>query len=159
MTVAAVLGGVGVLVVVALAYLVGRLHAEIRRLGDEVAHLRAAAVDDTAVPVTATTSSAADETAAPVVLPAMAPAPDDDVVPLITHPTDDGIDLRTTRIASITLGRPLIKAAALSHGVRRALSDEHRFRIRYEMRRELRRQRKLRRRRRSGQAPSMGWRR
>ncbi len=81
-------------------------------------------------------------------------------VPLITdisHQRDDADDLTTARIASVTMGRPLIKVAAFSHGVRRALDEEQRMRISYAVRKELRRQRKLRRRRRNEQAPSKGW--
>lgn len=89
------------------------------------------------------------------------PTPDlpDAAVPVITAISDplDDVDLRTRRVASVTLARPLIKVAALSYGVRRALDDEHRLRVRLTMRRELKRQRKMRRRRRAGQAPSQGW--
>ena len=47
---------------------------------------------------------------------------------------------------SATVGEPLVKALALGHGVRRALSAESRHKIRFEMRRESRRSRKGRRR-------------
>ncbi|MDQ3485019.1 MAG: hypothetical protein M3445_06365 [Actinomycetota bacterium] len=73
------------------------------------------------------------------------------------HPDPDR-DLTTARIASVTLGGPLIKVAALSHGVRRALREEHRMRIAYVVRKELRRQRKVRRRGRADGAASEGWR-
>jgi hypothetical protein len=66
-------------------------------------------------------------------------------------------DLSTARIASVTLGGPLIKVAAFGHGVRHALDEEQRMRISYAVRKELRRQRKMRRRRRVDQAPSRGW--
>jgi len=66
-------------------------------------------------------------------------------------------DLSTARIASVTLGGPLIKVAAFGHGVRHALDEEQRMRISYAVRKELRRQRKIRRRRRVDQAPSRGW--
>ena len=49
-------------------------------------------------------------------------------------------------VLSATLGEPLVRAVALGHGVRRALSAESRNRIRFEMRREVRRARKQRRR-------------
>jgi len=80
-------------------------------------------------------------------------------VPIITALVDpvDEIDLTTRRVASVTLARPLIKIAAFSFGVRRALDDESRMRVRLAMRRELKRQRKMRRRRRAGRAPSQGW--
>jgi hypothetical protein len=49
-------------------------------------------------------------------------------------------------VLSATLGEPLVKVAAFSHGVRRALSAESRNRIWFEMRREVRsaRRRRLR---------------
>jgi hypothetical protein len=83
-------------------------------------------------------------------------------VPVITavrlRPVDrDGGAVTNSRVASVTLGEPLIKLAALSHGVRRALDDEHRLRLRLVMRRELRRQRKLRRRRAGGTTGAEGW--
>lgn len=49
-------------------------------------------------------------------------------------------------VLSATLGRPLLKAAAFSHGLRRALSARSRNRIRFEMRQEVRAARKRRRR-------------
>ncbi len=69
-----------------------------------------------------------------------------------THDAD--VDLTTSRIASVTLGGPLIKVAALSHGVVHALREEQRMQIAYTFRKELRRQRKMRRRRRVQQGPS-----
>src|SRR4051812_34930067 len=50
---------------------------------------------------------------------------------------DDDLDLTTARIASVTLGGPLIKVAAFSHGVRHALDEEQRMRISYVVRKEL----------------------
>ena len=49
-------------------------------------------------------------------------------------------------VLSATLGEPLVKMAAFSHGVRRALAPETRNRIWFEMRREVRsaRRRRLR---------------
>lgn len=49
-------------------------------------------------------------------------------------------------VLSATVGEPLVKVAAFSHGVRRALSAESRNRIWFEMRREVRAARKRRRR-------------
>ena len=66
-------------------------------------------------------------------------------------------ELTRARIASVTLGGPLIKVAAFSHGVRHALDEEQRMRISYAVRKELRRQRKMRRRRRTRQSPSKEW--
>jgi hypothetical protein len=49
-------------------------------------------------------------------------------------------------VLSVTLGEPLVKAAAFGYGLRRALSAETRNRIAFEMRREVKRVRKERRR-------------
>jgi hypothetical protein len=49
-------------------------------------------------------------------------------------------------VLSATVGEPLVKAVALGHGLRRALSAESRNRIWFEIRREVRRARKQRRR-------------
>jgi hypothetical protein len=56
----------------------------------------------------------------------------------------------------VTFAGPLIKAAALSHGLQHALREESRMRIGYAVRRELKRQRKLRRRRAFGAAAARG---
>ncbi|MGD9960202.1 hypothetical protein [Nocardioides sp.] len=47
--------------------------------------------------------------------------------------------------ADIVLRETVLRAASLSHGVRRALSPESRNRIRFEMKREVKRSRKQRR--------------
>lgn len=59
---------------------------------------------------------------------------------------DPELQVSDRLVLSATLGEPLVKAAALTHGVRRALSAETRNRIWFEMRREVRRSRKQRRR-------------
>lgn len=144
MTVIALAGVLAVLAIVAMAYVIGRLQGEVRRLS---ADLRSA----TAEPAVAPTP--APELAAP------APVADDDsAVPVITAMSDspDDVDYAVPRVASVTLGRPLIKVAAFGHGLRHALGDERRFRVRYAMRRELRRQRRVRRRRRNGWAAPGG---
>jgi hypothetical protein len=69
----------------------------------------------------------------------------------------DDLDLSVSRVASVTLAGPLVKIAAFSHGLRRALDEESRMRISYAMRKELKRQRKLRRQR-ARHATSTGWR-
>ncbi len=61
-------------------------------------------------------------------------------------------DMTAARVASVTLSEPLIKVAAFTHGVRRALDEEQRMRMSATFRRELRRQRKLRRRQRASRA-------
>jgi hypothetical protein len=50
----------------------------------------------------------------------------------------------TGQIVDATLGSPLVRAAALGHGLRRAMRPESRDRIAGMMRREFRRRRKLR---------------
>jgi hypothetical protein len=58
----------------------------------------------------------------------------------------DGLAVPDRLVLSATVGEPLVKLAAFSHGVRRALSAESRNRIWFEMRREVRAARKRRRR-------------
>jgi hypothetical protein len=167
MAVIAVLGALCALAVVVLACVVARLSAQVRRLSSELVALASPA-----------TRSAPAESAAPMAtavpptpVDAFAPMPDgqavdaepgvsDEDVPVITDlpDADDDLDITARRVASVTFARPLIKVAALSYGLRRALDDENRFKIRYAMRQEFRRQGKMRRRRRAGRAPSMGWR-
>ena len=57
----------------------------------------------------------------------------------------DGVAVPNRLVLSATLGEPLVKVAAFSHGVRRALSAESRNRIWFEMRREVRASRRRRR--------------
>jgi hypothetical protein len=52
----------------------------------------------------------------------------------------------TAQVVDATMGRPLVRASALAHGLRRALRPEHRDRIRALMRREFQRRRKMRQR-------------
>jgi hypothetical protein len=87
-------------------------------------------------------------------LPAVA-----DVAPVYSLPdTRTDVDLvPTARVASVTLGGPMIKVAAFSYGVRHALREEHRVRMAYLMRKELRRQLKLRRMARRRSHVREGW--
>jgi hypothetical protein len=48
----------------------------------------------------------------------------------------------TTQVVGTALGEPLIKVAALSHGVRQALREEKRAHLAYQVRREYRRRRR-----------------
>lgn len=161
MTVVAVMGAVVALVLVGLAYVVGRLQGDVRRLSFDLHALRSVepeppVVATTLVPVTRPEGRSpsservddSDSRAADVDVP---------VITVMAESPDES-DLTVARVASVTLARPLIRVAALSYGLRRALGDERRFRIRYAMRQEFRRQRKIRRRRRSGWAPSNRWR-
>jgi hypothetical protein len=155
MTVVAVVAVVGCPVLVALAYLVGRLQGEVRRLRSELQAVRPA--DTTRVSpdgASARSALAVDEVPAQRVAEPEVPV----ITAIVERDQFAELDLPITRIASITLARPLIKVVALAYGLRRALDDEHRFRVRYAMRQEFRRQRKMRRRRRSGWAPSYRWR-
>jgi hypothetical protein len=58
----------------------------------------------------------------------------------------DSVAVPDRLVLSATIGEPLVKVAAFSHGVRRALSAQSRNRIWFEMRREVRAARKRRRR-------------
>jgi hypothetical protein len=69
------------------------------------------------------------------------------VTPTLLGPLEAEPDLRMSRIGSVTLAGPLIKVAALSSGLRRALSEDARMRASHAFRKELRRQRKQRRKR------------
>jgi hypothetical protein len=66
--------------------------------------------------------------------------------PELDRSATDGVEVPDRLVLSATLGEPLVKVAAFSHGVRRALSAESRNRIWFEMRREVRAARKRRRR-------------
>lgn len=52
----------------------------------------------------------------------------------------------TGRVVAVTLGEPLHKVAAFSYGVRRALREEKRAHLAYQVRREYRRRRRATRR-------------
>jgi hypothetical protein len=138
----AALGG---LVLLVLAYAVGRLQGEVKRLRRdlEVAHSEPA-------------RPAAEQPADALPIEIVSASDESDEVPVITaiDQRGDELDLSVGRVASVTLARPLIKVAAFSHGLRRALGDENRFRMRHAMRQEFKRQRKSRRRRRAGRAPA-----
>jgi hypothetical protein len=91
-------------------------------------------------------------TARPAPAPARTSAEPADFV--ITHvgeaasgPADPvaGVAVPDRLVLSATLGEPLVRVAAFSHGVRRALSAESRNRIWFEMRREVRASRRRRR--------------
>lgn len=60
-------------------------------------------------------------------------------------PPEVGVAVSDRLVLSATVGEPLVKVAAFSHGVRRALSAESRNRIWFEMRREVRASRRRRR--------------
>jgi hypothetical protein len=64
----------------------------------------------------------------------------------VAVPGEDPIQVPDRLVLTATVGKPLVKVAAFSHGVRRALSPESRNRIWFEMRREVRAARKRRKR-------------
>ncbi len=150
---------------VGLALLVVLLHRQLSALRPEVERLRMLGreVEDLRAAVRAAEARPALSVEA-LPVPAEEPQPvngiadtsEDDEVRVITRidTNDADVDLTTSRIASVTLGGPLIKVAALSHGVVHALREEQRMKIAYTFRKELRRQRKMRRRRRVQQGPS-----
>jgi NADPH:quinone reductase-like Zn-dependent oxidoreductase len=90
-----------------------------------------------------------DELTAPV--PAVVEPQQADFV--ITHVGEEssaaeafrGVAVPDRLVLSATLGEPLVKAAAFTHGLRRALSARSRNRIWFEVRREVRASRRRRR--------------
>lgn len=148
-TIAIVSAAAAVIVLLALTLSLTR---QVRRLGSEVRGLTQ--VED------------ANVTGRARAIVAVAPcgAHRDEGTAVITSvpigPAEAGPDLHMTRVASVALAGPLIKVAAFSHGVRRALDEETRMRIAYAFRKELRRQRRLRRRRAATAGPPRkeGWR-
>lgn len=169
MTVTNAIAAACAVLIVMLVWFMVRLQRQVRQLSSELTDLRESLQHESA-------SSAAEqiteppesdfepepepehEPAAAFEAPAMGLAEQPEQVSVITAIPEPEDDLTTVRIASVALGGPLIKVAAFSHGVRRALDEEQRMRISYAVRKELRRQRKIRRRRRSQRAPSEGWR-
>jgi hypothetical protein len=112
---------------------------------DELANVRTR-LDQSVQGAEAAHSDAADEGACPhcgrteePVEPGL-PAPY-----VVTSPA--GADDRDAarQVTRVTLGEPLIKVAAFSSGVRRALTEEKRAMIAYRVRRELKRRRGMRR--------------
>lgn len=104
-------------------------------------------------------SAGALKTAEPTTLERVSVAETADEPPvLITDMADERSDTDPTvsRVVSVTLAGPLIKVAAFSHGVQRALREESRMRIAYAFRRELKQQRRLRRRQSVRRAASPG---
>lgn len=76
--------------------------------------------------------------------------PEEFVITHLGEPDEDelgpGDDTRIDRrlFADLVLRESLVKAAALGHGVRRALAPETRNRIRFEMKREVKRSKRAR---------------
>lgn len=68
------------------------------------------------------------------------------VITSVGEPEPETTEVPDRLVLGATLGEPLVKAAAFTHGLRRALSAESRNRIRFAMRQEVRRSRRDRRR-------------
>jgi len=147
-------------VIVLLGYVVWRLSRRLREISDQIARLE----DQPKVAPTTSVAARPDSPGgAPLPGHRVDGRPTSEPVSVITgmSRTDDTTvdgDVSASRVASVTLAGPLIKVAAFSHGVRRALDDEHRMRVAYAVRKELKQQRKMRRRRNAHKAPSQGWR-
>jgi hypothetical protein len=122
-----------------------------RRRGDARMSQQLAALQATVAELTAQLAElkAREPADAPMAAPDPAPGPADPVAVITRVPDSVDPELSTSRVASVTLAGPLLKAAAFSYGLRHALHEEQRMRISYAMRKELRRQRKLRRHRRA----------
>lgn len=137
--------------VVALAALVGVavLIVQMRRLRTDLA----AAVQLTTDPRAPRPTS--EPVAVPVDRPAAVPVPEPatvqaQVVELVALPDPEPpvVDGAVTRsqVVAAALARPLVRASALSYGVRRALRAENRDRVSALVRRDLRQRHKIRRR-------------
>ena len=79
--------------------------------------------------------------------PPVTAQPAEFVITQVGEAGPDTVAVPDRMVLSATVGEPLVRAAAFTHGVRRALSAEARNRIWFEMRREVRAARKRRRRR------------
>ena len=136
--VAGVAGAVAMLLLVAVVLLVSRRR---RPTPDLAAQLEEARRE------TDVLRHRLDELTRPAAVPAVAEQEQADFV--ITHVGEPDhpapVAVPDRLVLSATVGVPLVKAAAFSHGVRRALSAESRNRIWFEMRREVRASRRRRR--------------
>lgn len=128
---------------VALAGFVVRLRGEVRRLAGDLAEVRGLPAEEPRRSRHARPPMERSRQARP---PARLPTENVVVITELSEESPELADVSPARIASVTFGRPLIKAAAFGYGVRRALGEEHRVRMTLAFRQELRRQRKLRRR-------------
>jgi hypothetical protein len=153
--------GVCAVALVALGHAVFSLRSEVDSMARQVDALADAAstvpqvmgsprADERADAVPASAVSTVEELAVPVTV--------EEPAVLITDMSHEGSETEPTvsRVVSVTLAGPLIKVAALSHGLQRALSEDSRMRIAHAFRRELKQQRKLRRRQPVRRAASQG---
>lgn len=112
--------------------------AELARTRAEAAELRAR--------VDALAAQAARPVAAPqeFVITRLGEAAEDEAEDEATAATEAPQRIDGRLFADIVLRESVVKAAALTHGVRRALAPEVRNRIRFEMKREVKRSRRAR---------------
>ena len=145
-------------VVAVLIVVVRRLQASVETLSRQVQ------VNASTGPATPPSTVRRPASGAQPLCPASAPSDSrggdespDAVVSITDVSSQPRDDFNVSRVASVTLARPLLKAAALSYGLRRALDTDSRLRIAHAMRKELKQQQKLRRRRAAHRAPSQEW--
>lgn len=106
-----------------------------------------AAIDALAADVRAARSQQQPEVSNELVLPGEPPPAPRTLGDVSWTPEGRSVVVPTTaQVVDATLGRPMVRAGVLVHGLRRALRPEHRDRIRSLMRREFGRRRKLRQR-------------
>lgn len=141
-TSAAALSAIALLVALALAFAWRRSRRELRELRKVVDGL----------------AKHADAEPGVVLLPDRVDASGPRIEPMLGQPpssradaivTADGRTVvvpTTAQVVDATMGRPLVRASAFAHGLRRALRPENRDRIRSMMRREFQRRRKMRQR-------------
>lgn len=157
MTYVELAAALALMLVLCLAAAVWRLASQVRRLADDVVQLRRDYPPNRPAAATAPSLDRRPGAQASPSPPGVGPVETlseqrtGEPVPVITRLADETSahgDASTSRVASVTLGPPLIKVAAFAYGVRRALADEQRMRVSHAVHKELRRQRRLRRRRR-----------
>jgi hypothetical protein len=130
--VALVLALVAVAALALVSVALGRQRRHLRRLAAEVTGLREQLRDAADLPNP------------------RAPQPRPDVAVITAVPIEGSpataLEPTASRVVSVTLAGPLLKAVAFGAGLHRALGEEHRMRVAYVYRKELKRQRKVRRR-------------
>lgn len=127
-----------VVLVLGLAVAVASLRRQVRALSDRLGRLGQPAPADPTVEHSAEASARRVDTAV------SGDTPDD--VPPVTITDLGQTAVEPAVVRRVALSTPLIKLAALSYGLRRALGEDTRTRAAVTMRRELKRQRRQRRR-------------
>ncbi|MPZ60186.1 MAG: hypothetical protein GEU93_02585 [Propionibacteriales bacterium] len=119
------------LAAVATLAVAGYLLATVRRLGRELKDSRAE------VRILHDEMASLNERRAEI-----APAPEAAEYVITTDDPGESTPVPNRAVVSATVGEPLIKVAAFAYGVRRALREEKRAYIAYQMRREFKRRRR-----------------